>query len=84
MGGDIAAVIGGVAAAIAVIVTAFRRRKDTDYSEMQKRITDLTGRVEGAEEKIKVLRREFINCENRNFQLQRLLAANGIVVPEEI
>lgn len=78
MGTDAVALLGGVASAVAVIATSFRRRQDVDLDELQKRVTDLTARLADAEEQIGHLRAQLVAAESRVFQLSRVLAANGI------
>ena len=80
-GAEWAALASGVAGAIAVVLTSFRKRRDVDFDEMKKRITDQANRLADAEEQIGHLRAQLVKCEASAFELRRLLAMNVIEDP---
>lgn len=75
---DLVALIGGCASAVAVLSTSMRTRQDLDVDEIKKRTEDLTTRLSASEKEIGELRSQLVQCEENNFALRRLLAANGI------
>lgn len=77
------ALIGGLASALAVVATSFRKRADVDIEELRTRESDLSTRLGDAEKRIGQLRAALVACEDRVFKLLRLLAANGINPNEE-
>jgi hypothetical protein len=86
LGGRLTA--GSVIGGIAVIIVALRRRRDVDYTEMQKRINALEGRVETLETEriadhaeLSRLRDTLVERERIVFQLRSTLARHGIDDP---
>lgn len=75
-------------AASAVLAVAFRKRRDVDVVEMQKRITDLTTRVETLEAErvedraeMQTLRDTLVERDRVVFILRSTLARNGLADP---
>lgn len=81
MGTSLAAVVAAIASAIAVIITALRKRRDVDIAELQKRIVNLAERVKHLEESLDDTRKELVAAEWDRFVLRRTLATNGIPDP---
>lgn len=80
-GSEVAAMIAAVASAIAISITALRKRKDVDVNELQTRVGDLTERVTHLETRLDATQDELVQVEWDNFTLRRTLAANGIPDP---
>ena len=79
---DSGVVLGGsMASAIAIIVVAFRKRRDVDIVEMAKRINDLETRVGGLEKELHTTRETLVDRDRKLFLIRRTLAQNGIADP---
>jgi len=80
-GTGLAALTAAVASAVAVIITALRKRRDVDVVEMQLRINSLDKRVKKLESELDVTREELVAEEATTFRLRRVLAQNGLADP---
>lgn len=78
---NVGAAIAAVASAVAIIITALRKRRDVDVADLQKRVVDLASRVEFLERTLDSTRDELIEAEHDRFILRRTLAAHGILDP---
>jgi hypothetical protein len=81
VGADTFTALGGLAGAVAVIVVAFRKRRDVDVIEMGRRIESLEDRVELLEGELETTRVELVAAESHRFVLRRTLAQHGINDP---
>lgn len=81
MGASLAAVVAACASAVAVIITATRKRRDVDIEDMQRRIVSLTDRVEAIEAELDSTRSDLVDAEHDRFILRRTLAQHGIPDP---
>lgn len=72
---------GGVTGALAIIIVAFRKRRDVDIVEMAKRITALETRVGDLETELHDTRVTLVDRDRKLFLIRRTLAQNGIPDP---
>lgn len=81
VGASMAAVVAACASAVAVIITALRKRRDVDIEDLQKRVTNLTQRLDLIEEELDSTRSDLVEAEHDRFVLRRTLAQHGIPDP---
>lgn len=73
--------IAALAAAVATIILALRKRQDVDVDELIKRVTSLESRVEELESDLTTTRASLVAADRNTFVLRRTLAQHGIPDP---